>query len=176
MLKTFVQHLSSYLLHCWLLLAEAFSISAVVFNSADDNDECWSTELLSTLGVSLKNWSVTLWDFLQWTWTWTLGPDSTWSLSTWSLLLCCSDTFVKYSTTKLFLIDGAIDWSIDDAISFICRRLIIVMLVLDNIWNCTVYLQLLARHRPNQYSRFTGVLTDLSQSIRLVFFVYSICV
>jgi len=31
-----------------------------------------------------------------------------------------------------------------------------------------VCVQALSRHRPNQYSRFTAVLSDLSQSIRLV--------
>lgn len=38
---------------------------------------------------------------------------------------------------------------------------------------CTyIYMQVLNRHRPKQYSRFTGVLSDLSQSIRLVRSVY----
>ena len=36
------------------------------------------------------------------------------------------------------------------------------------VWNCICYEQVLARNRPKQYSRFTGVLSDLSQSIRLV--------
>jgi len=43
-------------------------------------------------------------------------------------------------------------------------------LLFFSVWNNAVlYLQDLSRHRPKQYSRFTAVLTDLSQSIRLVF-------
>jgi len=48
------------------------------------------------------------------------------------------------------------------------------MFVFVGIWNSVVYVEVLAHHRPTQYSRFTAVLNDLSQSIRLVCFL-SVC-
>jgi len=74
-------------------------------------------------------------------------------------LMWCFQLFIQYSAAFCQLCFYNKDW-----IGRICSLTHFVY----------VYMQLLSRHHPKQYSRFTGVLSELSQSIRLVCFIYPV--